>query len=108
MPEYSIYKIHKDGKFSSGGTYPKFTRLGKTWNCMGHVNSHLKFCKRYNDDTYSQHKLDVYKDAELLEITFCIETGWSQIVKTKMSDIMKTTKPELTKPQYICKSDERK
>ena len=37
------YKIRRksDGKFSTGGTTPTFTKLGKIWKQRSHLTSHL-------------------------------------------------------------------
>ena len=38
-----VYKIRRksDGKFSTGGSYPSFTKNGKIWKQKGHLTSHL-------------------------------------------------------------------
>lgn len=37
-----MFKIRRpDGMFSKGGMDPTFSKTGKTWRTMGHVNSHL-------------------------------------------------------------------
>lgn len=38
----SLYKIRRaDGKFSTGGTTPTFSKHGKVWNTLGHLKCHL-------------------------------------------------------------------
>ena len=50
-----IYKIRRksDGKFSCGGTEPKFTLTGKSWNTLSSLKGHLRLnsadWKVYND-----------------------------------------------------------
>ena len=43
MSSLVVYKIRRksDGKFSTGGTTPSFSKNGKTWNTIGHLKSHL-------------------------------------------------------------------
>ena len=37
-----VYKIrNQDGLFSSGGTWPRFTKKGKIWKARGHLTNHL-------------------------------------------------------------------
>jgi len=38
-----LYKIRRisDGLFSMGGMYPYFSKVGKTWNTIGHLRNHL-------------------------------------------------------------------
>lgn len=46
----TFYKLrHKEtGLFSRGGTTPRFSKKGKTWNQIGHVRCHLaQFRGRY-------------------------------------------------------------
>jgi len=43
MKTYFAYKIqNSDGMFSSGGSEPKFQRVGKVWNSIGALKSHLR------------------------------------------------------------------
>ncbi len=45
-----VYKIRDcSGKFSTGGRWPRFTRLGKCWNTLGHIRAHVR-------QTYSKHR----------------------------------------------------
>lgn len=54
-----IFKIRQKstGLFSSGGASPKFTKMGKSWQSLGHVKNHLrvpenlymKACSQYPD-----------------------------------------------------------
>ena len=39
-----MFKIRdkQTGLFSTGGTYPDFTKDGKVWGQIGHIKSHLK------------------------------------------------------------------
>lgn len=38
-----VYKIQRmsDGLYSTGGSYPRFSKKGKIWKQRGHVSSHL-------------------------------------------------------------------
>ena len=37
-----VYKIRRsDGKYSSGGSTPRFTKSGKAWTTEGNLNSHI-------------------------------------------------------------------
>jgi len=40
-----VYKIRRksDGLFSSGGSYPHFTKVGKIWRQKGHLTNHLNY-----------------------------------------------------------------
>ena len=38
-----VFKIRRkaDGLFSTGGSWPRFTKKGKLWKAQGHLTSHL-------------------------------------------------------------------
>ena len=54
------YKIRRriDGKYSNGGSYPHFTKNGKTWSSVKHLNSHLRLSVRQG--YYRRSNIDVY------------------------------------------------
>lgn len=54
-----VYKIRNKttGKFSSGGSDPKWTHQGKVWQRINYLQNHL----------YSINKIDFYNDAEIVE-----------------------------------------
>lgn len=58
-----VYRIRdKDGRYSSGGQDPDFTKAGKTWANIGHVKNHIRqFMGRYRIS-------EIYNDAEIVEI----------------------------------------
>lgn len=58
-----VYRIRdKDGRYSSGGMDPDFTKAGKTWANIGHVKNHIRqFMDRYRVS-------EIYNDAEVVEI----------------------------------------
>ena len=72
--EIKIYKIeNKNGMFSGGGTYPRWTKKGKTWSDIGAVKRHLvQFCSSYeweNNKTVYSWKNNIPEDWTVLEIT---------------------------------------
>ena len=85
-----LYKIrHKEtGLFSTGGVRPSYSKIGKTWNSMTHVKSHLK---QY--DTMIHQYPDYIKNTEIVTyelkevntsntsqaIKFCQHTHWKII-----------------------------
>lgn len=44
----TVYKIRRrqDGKFSTGGTRPRFTKTGRTWNGIGPLKRHVQVVTR--------------------------------------------------------------
>lgn len=60
--EKTLYKIRQksDGLFSAGGTYPRFTSVGKIWK-KGPLHSHLNLVKRADNE-------DIYDDCEIVAI----------------------------------------
>ena len=71
-----FWKIKRsDGKFSTGGTRPRFNKTGKTWTEPHHVLSHLRaisddFNQRGNtstDRTNLKSPSDTYQDCEIVE-----------------------------------------
>lgn len=58
-----VYRIRdKDGRYSSGGQDPDFTKAGKTWANIGHVKNHIRqFMGRYRIS-------EIYDNAEIVEI----------------------------------------
>jgi hypothetical protein len=79
-----VYKIRRktDGLFSSGGTYPTFSKKGKTWTGRGHVTSHLSQFGERKKEQY-------YKDCEVV----CIEI---QEVDTDVTDVFEWSQSEST------------
>jgi len=53
-----VFKIRRndDGLFSTGGSYPSFTKLGKIWKQKGHLTSHLNQLRQNS----------AYKDCEIV------------------------------------------
>ena len=71
----NVYKIRfPDGTFSTGGSSPKRSKKGKTWNSLGNIKSHLRLL----------WKQSCYQDAEIIvfEVTE-VDTGTISI-----SDVM--------------------
>src|SRR6266403_3016544 len=65
-----FYKIRnkKTGLFSKGGSWPRWSKLGKVWHSKGALSNHLAFVSTSAD----------YKDAEIIECEF-VEVGKIQI-----------------------------
>jgi len=61
-----LYKIqHKPtGKFSTGGSRPKFTKYGKTWSNIGHIKNHIRMFKYKNWSTYDNCVIIAYEVVE--------------------------------------------
>jgi len=56
-----IYKIrNQEGLFSKGGSKPRFSEKGKTWNGEGQLKLHLVFIVKSGNPL-------VYKDCEIVE-----------------------------------------
>jgi hypothetical protein len=79
-----VYKIRRktDGLFSSGGTYPTFSKKGKTWTARGHVTSHLS---QFGDRKKEQY----YKDCEVVRIEI-------QEVDADVTDVFEWSQSEST------------
>lgn len=88
MNEYKFYRIkNKEGKFSTGGRLPTFTKSGKSWN-ESNFKRHL--------DILSQHNFDwSYEDCTVEEYTFLIDSSlknpqfktMSQLFEYKVKDV---------------------
>ena len=74
-----VYRIRdKDGRYSSGGQDPDFTKSGKTWANIGHVKNHIRqFMGRYRIS-------EIYNDAEIVEI----EVEEKDLKTININDIM--------------------
>ena len=76
----SIFMIRRrsDNKYSSGGSYPRFTKYGKAWTDLGHLKNHLNLVV----DSVYEHRtshgyegepfdllqsLDVYNGCDIVE-----------------------------------------
>ena len=58
-----FYKIrNSEGKFSSGGAWPHFERVGKHWNSLGTLKQHLTLLMDY--------KRKIGEDWEIVEYTY--------------------------------------
>ena len=65
----TIFRVEKDGLFSSGGLNPLFVKNGKTWMKRGHVKNHFKQQSLYNCETHTPIYLyqEYPGDAEVVE-----------------------------------------
>jgi hypothetical protein len=63
----AMFKVRDpDGKFSTGGGWPDFTKKGKTWTGTGPLRSH--FTQSIEKTNYSRAKRkDTYDDCEVVE-----------------------------------------
>ena len=80
-----MIRRRSDGKYSSGGSCPKFTKTGKAWTNMGHLKNHLNLviesgydrhmCSLSFSIPYDERarafdlgkSLDVYADCDVIE-----------------------------------------
>lgn len=63
-----VYKIRRktDGLYSKGGTYPTFSKTGKTWNTRGALSNHFALL---NDPYYRRmDRSRIYEDCEIVVI----------------------------------------
>lgn len=79
MSDKKIYMIRRvtDGLFSSGTSYPYFSKRGKMWTTVGSLKSHMLMVMErcdvinYLDKTYHPDKFyeakNPYKDCEIVE-----------------------------------------
>ncbi len=88
-----VYKIRRktDGLYSTGGVYPKFTKIGKVWSSLGHLKSHMRqlFDTEYSSDwktIYVKLRIKhIYKDCEI--VTYIVTEDDNNIIE--MSDMIK-------------------
>lgn len=77
-----FYKIRKKGTdlYSSGGSSPRWVKVGKTWNTLGHLKSHLAMVEKQMSYRSRWWKPDSasadYQDAE-------VATFEAQVIKTE-------------------------
>ena len=72
-----MYRIRRksDGLFSSGGSFPTFSKRGKIWKRKGDLTSHL------NLTTQSTTNRDVYKNCELVVYEVTEQEVSTQLLK---------------------------
>lgn len=60
MKPKTVYKIRdKNGFFSKGGANPSFSKLGKVWTQINHLNNHFNQLDKKGADTYRRNKCEV-------------------------------------------------
>lgn len=67
--EIKKYKIRRkrDGFFSTGGTNPKWNKIGKEWNTIGHVKLHiLQWLSNSNNNGLANSNYS-FNDFEIVE-----------------------------------------
>jgi len=72
----TIYKIrHADsGLYSTGGTTPKWTKTGKTWNNIGHLKSHLRtYIAANTKDDAKEAVYEMLRGWQIVPITMTTE-----------------------------------
>jgi hypothetical protein len=59
-----FYKIRntKTGLYSTGGVWPRWSKLGRVFNTIGHLKSHLN---PFRNDEFMK---EAYKEAEVIEL----------------------------------------
>ena len=69
-----VYKIRdkRTGLFSTGGTSPRWTTVGKSWSCIGHVKCHLTLLQ----DLGRSKKFQVPEEWDVVEYVY-LETSTS-------------------------------
>lgn len=70
-----LFKIQRasDGKYSTGGFSPKFTRFGKIWKTYGYLIRHLKdFGLERINDVYAECRLVIFSE-HMGEDTFSLD-----------------------------------
>lgn len=74
------YKIKRrsDDLFSTGGSFPRFTKKGKIWRTLGHLRSHL-------NSVGVRRGYQVYDDCEIVELVSNEHILCS--VKTEIEDL---------------------
>lgn len=60
MPKIVGYKIRRieDGRYSTGGSTPEFTTVGKTWSNKQTLHSHFAVIQEYGEYAMRRHKND--------------------------------------------------
>lgn len=62
----ALFRIRdKEGKFSTGGSWPDFTKKGKTWVGTGPLRSH--FTQSIEAGRHRRERKDTYDDCEVVE-----------------------------------------
>jgi hypothetical protein len=65
-----MYKIRRksDGKFSTGGLTPRFTKKGKVWTEVQYLKSHLNMLKKWREVYRSRYEDEPfpYIDCEIV------------------------------------------
>ena len=66
----SLYKIRskKTGLFSTGGVWPKWSKLGKIWTVRGHISSHFTALSPNGRREYLNN------DAEIVEVELVVKS----------------------------------
>lgn len=89
-----IYKIQRttDNLFSTGGTYPKFTKKGKIWSAINHVTAHLTGCVHdnyYEQRNYRANSGTLLADCVLIEYDVSEKDGSSSVItKTSLATVL--------------------
>lgn len=67
----TVFKIQNVlGKYSTGSSYPRFTRLGKIWTKLSHVEAHLELlAEAHSGDNRegADRVMDYYRDCWIVE-----------------------------------------
>jgi hypothetical protein len=78
-----MFKIKntETGLFSSGGTWPSWSKEGKTWSKRGHVTSHLsQLSEREKKPWYTDCVVEEY---EMISVgTVCCVLDWAELPST--------------------------
>lgn len=84
----AVYKIRdkKTGLFSTGGTIPRWKKVGKTWSGLGPITNHLvMWCDRYDYKNGKRTVIDIPSEWEIVKYELTEDEAESWAAK-KISD----------------------
>lgn len=76
----SLFRIQNtDGYFSTGGSYPRWSKTGKVWLKLAHVKAHLAMLSRRNPHPYLNASVIEYTigDGEVVGNAFTLDQKWN-------------------------------
>lgn len=78
--ETKLYKIiNKAGLFSNGGSSPGFTKVGKAWSSLGHLEMHLQAMYHYGRDLYKKQECEIVEYIITEVARYTIEDSYTRI-----------------------------
>jgi hypothetical protein len=95
MKEEKLYRIRRrrDGLFSTGGHYPRWTKTGKSWTKIGYLRRHIA-------EVSATRSQMIYDECDVIEYTMTENDDWPMSVEIDGAKLKQQKKIEAERKKH--------